>query len=67
MSTEFSIPTTGAHADFIAELLNALTLPQQRESTIGAQYFEGDLMRKISKICNRLVCSYGSLKNRESK
>ena len=28
MGTEFSIPTTGVHADFIAELLNALTLPQ---------------------------------------
>jgi len=27
MGTEFSIPTTGAHVDFIAELLNTLTLP----------------------------------------
>jgi len=27
MGTEFSIPTTGAHADFIAELLNTLALP----------------------------------------
>ena len=27
MGTEFSIPTTGAHADFIAELLSTLTLP----------------------------------------
>jgi len=29
MGTEFSIPTTDAHADFIAELLNVLTLPQK--------------------------------------
>ena len=33
MGTEFSIPTTGAHADFIAELLNPLGL-----ASLGEDY-----------------------------
>jgi len=30
--TEFSIPTTGIHIDFIAELLNVFILPHSREA-----------------------------------